>query len=959
MPSLVQWESRSIIIRYQRAFASRRRIRQYVSYLEHLREELESRLQVSLSDKPLTIILGGGEDDSNHVPDTFIRASVINTSLDRAILAHWLRESLGVALPALFLDGIRAYLSSNHGISSLDLLLKHAIQEGIRFSIHDYLISDTQPMYHDVTHSFVVYLIDIHGKETFLDFARQLSVDSPDLAAENVYHLPFSVLGVAWLTQIQAAKLPLLSVAGFIRRMLSYLRPHTSWVILLLVAILMRTAWYLVSPIIFRNMVNAISVPNVDAIFEAAEILTGLIALRFIGKLGMDTLGAWIGAKAANTLRLKAFRHIQNLPSEYFERLHGVDLASVVINGTGAIEAGFSEIFPLMVGLAIQVAAGLVFLALLNLPLTIIAVMILIFAFYVIPKLVGQSLNRATQIRARVAGGAAAIIRDNILNQDLMKSYWMADRRVERLKAQLDEYPRINRHFFMLVSLIGTGSSSIGFVAQIVILTIASVLVVNGQLTIGELIAFDLYIRYTVSAIDSWSGLVKIYQDIRVSFHTIQELLYEPAYALESEHAQPMPPFNGAIKFNDVTFSYDGTQTSLHHLNTTIHKHNITAVVGSSGSGKSTLFSLLLRLYDPTEGNVEIDGSDLRFLALSSLREQIAIVFQEPHLVNASVLDNIRIGQPNATLDEVKQAAHAAEIHHFIESLPEGYDTILYDQGKHLSGGQKQRFALAAALLRRPEILLLDEVTSALDPAAEAATLLTIQNIKHQCTVIMSTHRLAIAQHADDILVMQDGYAVEQGSHESLMAGGQLYAELWHKQSGFTIDEQSVTVTPQRLKAIPLFSHLEDNLLQELSEQFTTQHYDENETIFAEGDPGDKFYVLVRGQVAINTTSGNRPLLLSVLEDGDYFGEMALRHDVPRTATAQTLIPSIMLILKRDLFTRMLDKSEALRSAIDEAANNHSLHDLVMRGRRKRSSIVDKLTIEEPRSASGNSENMP
>jgi len=950
VPALAEWTSSSATfsIQFQPRKFSRRKIRRYGKSLEHLLAALQTRLGINLQGKTLHIVLGAEDAPSPAASDSAILASALDADLDRAILGRAFRDANGAVPPAFLLDGLRGYLTLTEPLSSLNLALKHAIQEGSRFAISNYLSGQNDlPHYEAVAASFNAFLVETHGKTEYLDFARLVAASSPDSAAESIYHEPFSVLGVAWLTHVQVTKLPLLSISGFFQQMVPYLRPYSGWMVVLFIAILVRTAWYLLSPIGFRNMVNAISVPDLNGIEVASAVLVVLLIMRFVGRLVLDTLGGWIGAKAANTLRIKAFRHIQNLPSEYFARLHGVDLASVVINSTGAIESGFAEIIPWMIGLIIQVGVGLVFLALLNLPLTIIAVCILFCAFFLIPKLMAPALNRATQTRGQILGGAAKIIRDNIQNQDLMKTYGMTNRSVAQLEAQLADYPRRNRHFFFLLSLIGTGSSSVGFLAQIVILAVASVMVATQQLTIGTLIAFDLYIRYTVSAIDSWSGLVKVFQDMRMSFHTIRELLYEPAYAVESNDARPMPVFDKDIQFKDVTFSHDGSQTSLRHLNTTLHKHNITAIVGSSGSGKSTLFSLLLRLYDPTEGVVEIDGNNLRGLALSSLRERIAIVFQEPQLINASIVDNIRIGKPDATLDEVQQAARVAEIHHFIESLPEGYNSILYDQGKHLSGGQKQRFALAAALLRRPQILLLDEVTSALDPATEAAILLTIQNIRHQCSVIMSTHRLAIAEHADDILVMDGGFAVEQGSHESLIANGKVYSELWRKQSGFTIGEQNVTVTPERLKSIPLFSLLEQDLLAELASQFTTERFAENETIFSEGNPGDKFYVLVRGRVAINTTSGNRPLLLSVLEDGDYFGEMALRNDVNRTATAQALVPSILLVLQRDHFTKMLEKSDTLRTAIDEAASDHSLHDLVVRGRRQRGSIMDKLTTDE------------
>ncbi|NLC08079.1 MAG: ATP-binding cassette domain-containing protein, partial [Syntrophomonadaceae bacterium] len=351
-------------------------------------------------------------------------------------------------------------------------------------------------------------------------------------------------------------------------------------------------------------------------------------------------------------------------------------------------------------------------------------------------------------------------------------------------------------------------------------------------------------------------------------------------------------------------------------INLRIPHGSYVAFVGASGSGKSTIIKLIMRFYDPRTGAITIDGKNIRSVTQQSLRAQMGIVFQENMLFNLSVRENIRLGNLEATDAEIEQAAKAAGIHDVIMNLPQGYDTFVGEGGGFLSGGQRQRLAIARALLRNPRILLLDEATSFLDPANETAINQTIRNIARTRTVISVTHRLSSVQEADKIFVLDKGRIIEQGTHKELLnQEGSRYRDLWQNQTGIILSEDGMNaeITVNRLKNIPIFQEMNDDFLDSLVPMFVSEYYPANRLVIEEGDPGDKFYILVRGKVEVSKRlADGQDKQLAILQDGDFFGEIALLKDVPRTATIRTLTPALFISLQKQMFLLMLEKAPHL-----------------------------------------------
>ena len=327
------------------------------------------------------------------------------------------------------------------------------------------------------------------------------------------------------------------------------------------------------------------------------------------------------------------------------------------------------------------------------------------------------------------------------------------------------------------------------------------------------------------------------------------------------------------------------------------------------------MLNLLLRFYDPSQGAVLIDGTDLRDAALDSLRQQTAVVFQENFLFNMSIRENIRLGRPDATDTEIESAARDAEIHDFILSLPDGYDTLAGERGSRFSGGQRQRLAIARAVLRRPAILILDEATSALDPTTEAAVNKTFSRIASGRTVISITHRLSSVTAADWIYVMHQGQIAEQGRHDELAAAGGRYSSMWRRQSGLHISEEGAGVDAKWLSEMPLVPECgpvdaggTGHSVRHRADPRRSRHH-------PRGRSRRPVLHLSSGARRKCSNPGTRA---AVLQDGDYFGEIALLSNQPRNATVRSLTPCVCLILQRDHFRAMLDRSAPLRERIQQ-----------------------------------------
>ncbi|WP_409342707.1 ABC transporter transmembrane domain-containing protein [Paenibacillus sp. MBLB4367] len=706
---------------------------------------------------------------------------------------------------------------------------------------------------------------------------------------------------------------------AFLRRIVQMFRPYKLHTALLMLALLIDLAFETFMPLSFKFVIDFAIVPQNSAnlLLILASLVSGAAVASLAGVF-RDKLYASMGSSVMKDLHLKLFRHLQKLSMDFYSRTKAGDILARFNTDLTAID-NLIMLLPYGILSFIGLLFNVILLFILQWKLALFAVIGLPVCL-VGPKLIG---GRASDTSYRLKEEQAAVtasVQENIAAQPVIQAFGLQQPMIRSFTEQMLRYLKVSSSANYYTFLIDRTTNIGVIILNLIAICIGSILAFQGHLTIGSLLAFNailLSISHLIGAV-TWLApqLVQAVAGLR----RIDELLGEQPSVSDGTAMNAIPPLQNGISFRDVSFSYKTGQISLQKVTLDIPKGSYAAFVGVSGSGKSTIINLLMRFYDPTEGKLLFDGVDYREIRLDQLRGQIGIVFQENFLFDTSIRENIRMGKPGATDEEIEQAAKAAEIHDFILQLPEGYETHVGERGGRLSGGQRQRMAIARSLLRDPAILILDEATSALDPSTEAAINETLLQLAGTRTIVSVTHRLASAQHADRIYVLGQGRIIEEGTHDELLQlGNGAYKTSWQKQSGFSISDDgfNAEINPERLRSIPLLADMDLDFLEEISHYFVTESYGKNRPIIEEGDAGDKFYMIVRGQVEVLKKTASQDMEpVAVLSDGDFFGEIALLYNVPRSATVRSLTPVVCMTLQRGLFQRLINKAPHLRERL-------------------------------------------
>jgi subfamily B ATP-binding cassette protein MsbA len=364
----------------------------------------------------------------------------------------------------------------------------------------------------------------------------------------------------------------------------------------------------------------------------------------------------------------------------------------------------------------------------------------------------------------------------------VIKSFGQERRELQATRGVLDSLWRTYIDYSVTSSLSANLVYFVSMIGPITVLCIGIYLVATQSMTLGALIAFFWLTFYLFIPIQSLSKARVQIQASMASVDRVFEYLDEPLTAVEAPNPISLAEVKGAVELKDVVFSYEPVGFALQMLNLKIAAGEKIAIVGHSGSGKSTIVGLILRLYDPIDGSVSLDGVDLRNLANQTLRDNIAVVDQDPLLFHATIGENIAYGKPDALFGEIESAARVANIYDFIASLPNGFDTLVGERGVTLSGGEKQRICLARAVIKDPKILLLDEATSALDTISEKLIQDALDTILVNKTAVIVAHRLSTVKKADRIITMQNGRIIDQGTHSDLLGRSQVYRDLAEHQ---------------------------------------------------------------------------------------------------------------------------------------------------------------------------------
>lgn len=490
----------------------------------------------------------------------------------------------------------------------------------------------------------------------------------------------------------------------------------------------------------------------------------------------------WIGSKVLYDIRDHLFAHIQRLSLRFYANRKVGEIISRVIHDVeqtkNFVITGLMNIW---LDLATVVIAIIIMLSL-NVWLTVVA--ICMFPFYMFSiKFFYQRLRQLTRQRSQALAEVQGHLHERIQGMNVIRSFanepyeqeQFAKRNQHFLGKALD-HTRWNAKTFAVVNTVTD-------IAPLLVLFVSAMFVLQGQVEIGVMSAFVLYMERLYGPLRRLVNSSTTLTQSIASMDRVFEFLDESYDIVDREDAEGLTSVKGDVTFEKVSFAYDtATEPVLKDVSIDIQAGQTVALVGMSGGGKSTLISLLPRFYDVTAGKILLDGSDIRKWTVRSLRDKIGMVLQDPILFSDSIAENIRVGQPDASEEEVIRAAKAANAHDFICELPYGYETEVGERGVKLSGGQKQRIAIARVFLKNPPLLVFDEATSALDLESEQLIRMTLDELAKNRTTFIVAHRLSTITHADQIVVVEHGQIVEQGTHEQLMASKGAYYNLYSVQ---------------------------------------------------------------------------------------------------------------------------------------------------------------------------------
>ena len=590
---------------------------------------------------------------------------------------------------------------------------------------------------------------------------------------------------------------------GTVKRILSFAKPYQFNIYIYLVTVVIDAALIVATPLLLKKLIDDGVIPGDGAVVTQLALFVGLIALA---DAAFNILGRYfssrIGEGLIYDLRSLVFSHVQKQSIAFFTRTQtGALISRINSDVIGAQQAFTSTLSGLVSNFVSLFLVGITML-ILSWQITLLSLLILPLFLYP-TKWVGRRLQALTRESFNLNSQMSSVMteRFNVSGAMLVSLYGKQEREHVAFATRARRVADIGIKMAMLNRLFFIALTSVAAIATAFAYGIGGHLAISGQLTVGTLLAITALLARLYGPLTALSNVRIDIMTSLVSFERVFEVLDLEPMVKDKEGAKTFKPTLGKIEFKNVDFSYpnaneislaslesvakDETVPSgqvLHGLSFVVEPGTTTALVGPSGAGKTTISALLPRLYDVTEGSIEIDGVDIRDMTLESLRQSFGVVMQDAHLFHESIFENLRYAKEDATKQEMQSACEAAQIWDLICSLPNGLDTMVGERGHRLSGGEKQRLAIARLLLKSPSIVILDEATAHLDSENEQLVHDALANALKGRTSIVIAHRLSTVREADQILVLEKGAIVERGNHIALIERGGLYFELYNRQ---------------------------------------------------------------------------------------------------------------------------------------------------------------------------------
>lgn len=576
-----------------------------------------------------------------------------------------------------------------------------------------------------------------------------------------------------------------MSNISLIKSVIPYFNRYRNILFIDLLCAGLTTASEMILPLILRYLTNVgIAEPGsltLNLIVRIAVIFVLIKCVELVAVYYMASIGHIMGAKIETDMRFDMYKHLQTLSDNFYNETKVGQIMSRMTNDLFDITE-FSHHCPeeYFIGF-IKICISFVILLNINVPLTL-AVYVMIPVMFISTSKFKNSMRRAQKKQRVHVGDLNSSIEDSILGIKVVKSFANEDIELEKFERDNNKFLSIKELFYKSMAGFNTVNRSIDGLMYFIIIVFGGYQMMNGRLEPGDMLAYIMYVTTLLATVKRIVEFTEQFQKGMTGIDRFNEIMSIEAEIVDSPHAIDLTDVKGNIEFKNVSFRYNKKlDYVLENFNLDIKAGKNIALVGPSGGGKTTVCALIPRFYDVSDGGIFVDGKNIKDFSLYSLRNNIGIVQQDVYLFSGTIMENIRYGKPDATEEEIIEAAKLASAYDFIMELEEGFDTYVGERGVKLSGGQKQRISIARVFLKNPPILILDEATSALDNNSEAVIQESLEVLSKGRTTITIAHRLTTIQNADMIVVMTADGIVEKGSHEELMENKAYYYNLYTK----------------------------------------------------------------------------------------------------------------------------------------------------------------------------------
>ncbi|REJ15877.1 MAG: multidrug ABC transporter ATP-binding protein [Caldibacillus debilis] len=567
------------------------------------------------------------------------------------------------------------------------------------------------------------------------------------------------------------------------RKLKSYYLPYKKYFYLSTVFLIFVSAITLIYPVILQITIDEVVRKGKYQYIPYLSIGFVLImAVKGIMTYIQQYCGDLFGISAVYRLRNALYKKLQYLPFRFYDNAKTGDLMSRLTADVEGIRFFLSYGIAELIRFLLLVGTSIAIMLYYSVPLTAVTVLSLPFLLVAVRKF-DRAVHPAFRAVRKSFGRLNTKVQENISGIHTVKALSKEDFEIERFDEFNTDFREKNifnaniwAKYFPLMEFIGN-------LSVVLLLSYGGLMVINGRLQPGELVAFYSLVGFLIFPIMNLGFIINMFSQAKASGERLLEILEEPEDIREKPDAVRNVRFRGEVEFRGVTMKYTGdNQEAVEDISFHVRPGQIIGLIGPTGSGKTTITQLLARFYEPQKGEVLIDGRNIKDYSLYTLRSQIGYVPQESFLFSSTIKANIAYGRPDATMEEIIEAAKRAQAHDFIMELPDGYDTVLGERGLGLSGGQKQRIAIARAICMNPSILILDDATSAVDMETEFAIQKALREVMKGRTTFIIAHRISSLKHADEILVLENGRIVERGTHEFLLQNGGLYRRIYDIQ---------------------------------------------------------------------------------------------------------------------------------------------------------------------------------